>query len=168
MESRILSLEAEARQNRPRAQKIEAYQQPFWDIVRLGDSVSPTATTFPEFDDTTRTDRVFSSLVTARGELIEIGQWDDHTPCRARIAFDANAAFEVKSQWFADGAGNWWLSINGTVTAYTNSQYLTLSFRAGRNVVTVFKDDANSDRIRGEMVLFDGVNAFWVPPERSK
>jgi hypothetical protein len=32
----------------------------------------------------------------------------------------------------------------------------------------VFKDDANSDRIRGEMVLFDGVNAFWVPPERSK
>jgi hypothetical protein len=158
-----MAVEAAVRHQRPTGQEQSAYQVPFWSFVRLGDGVSPTASDFPEFDDETRTDRVFSSYITARGELF-IHQWDDHTPCRARIAFDAQTAFQVNVQVLADGAGLWYLDINGNVTSYTTSQYLTLSFRKGQNVVTIIKDDANTDRLLLEAVLFDGTTATWVPP----
>lgn len=163
MESRILSLEAHVRQLGPRLQPSENATTPYWDIVKLGDGVSPTATTFPEFDDETRTDRVFFRQATAGGELF-LHQWDEHKPARATIKFEARAAFTALASILADGAGNYWVNVNGTITAYTASQHVSLTFKQGANFVQVVKDDANTDRLLFEVLLFDGNVSKWIQP----
>lgn len=140
---------------------------PYWECVSLADGVA--ITTPPgavEFDDGTRTDRVFSRHATAGGELF-IHQWTNHRPFRARIAFRVNQPFTCKARVLADGAGNWWRTVNGVTTGATGPADFDIAIGAGLNVITIEKDDTNTDRLLFEALLFDGENSVWEAPTVS-
>ena len=164
MESRLLAVESQVRQHGPRPESQPSFAIPYWSVIRLDDSVAITPTTFPEFDDTSRTDRAHSRHITVGGELF-LSDWADKKPARASIAFDAKAPLSVLMCVLADPEVDpWWLSINGTVTAYNGSQHVTVSFRQGHNLIQVFKDFDFTNRLLIECILFDGDTSTWTPP----
>lgn len=163
MEARLLQLEATVRQLGQPQNVQQTYQAPYWNGVRLPDSTVMATDWTDTFEDASITPRVVTRAQTAGGELF-VSQWTDHCPGRWEIAWDAKAAYDVNLRVLADGAGNYKFTFNGDETTYSGPQDITLSVRQGRNDLRIIKDSTGADRISVEGVLFDGVNATWIPP----